>query len=71
MKMNASCIVGTGIYVPDRVITNDDFDVMFGAMAATALTLVAEPLLYFEYFKSRPCPLGTAKDIEKFDPDRL
>jgi len=41
------------------------------ALAATALTLVAVPLLYYEYFKNRPCPLGSGSDIEKIDPEKL
>ena len=30
---------------------------MFGAVAATALTLIAVPLLYYEFFKEKACPL--------------
>jgi multidrug efflux pump subunit AcrB len=30
---------------------------MFGAVAATGLTLIAVPLLYYEFFKKKPCPL--------------
>jgi len=36
---------------------------MFGAVAATALTLVAVPLLYYEFFKKRSCPLE--QEMEK------
>ena len=31
---------------------------MFGAVGATALTLIAVPLLYFEFFRKRPCPMA-------------
>jgi hypothetical protein len=31
---------------------------MFGAVAATALTLIAVPLLYYELFRDKPCPLA-------------
>ncbi|MHB8910705.1 MAG: hypothetical protein ACYDAA_17665 [Syntrophales bacterium] len=38
---------------------------LFGAVAATALTLIAVPLIYFECFKRKPCPLAgqTAEEI--------
>jgi hypothetical protein len=32
---------------------------MFGAVAATGLTLIAVPLLYYEFYKNKPCPLKT------------
>jgi hypothetical protein len=32
---------------------------MFGAVGATALTLIAVPLLYFEFFRKKPCPMET------------
>jgi hypothetical protein len=31
---------------------------MFGAVGATVLTLVAVPLLYFEFFRKKPCPMA-------------
>jgi hypothetical protein len=31
---------------------------MFGAVGATALTLIAVPLLYFEFFRNKPCPMA-------------
>jgi Cu/Ag efflux pump CusA len=37
---------------------------MFGAVAATVLTLVAVPLLYYEFFKHKKgpeCPINTGK----------
>jgi hypothetical protein len=30
---------------------------MFGAVAATGLTLIAVPLLYYEFFNKKVCPL--------------
>jgi len=38
---------------------------MFGAVAATALTLVAVPLLYFEFFRHRKCPLADEEETEE------
>jgi len=37
---------------------------MFGAVAATALTLVAVPLLYYEFFRKKPCPLDAEMEEE-------
>ncbi len=34
--------------------------IMFGAIAATALTLLAVPLLYYEFFKNKACPLNVS-----------
>ena len=38
---------------------------MFGAVAATALTLIAVPLLYYEFFKNKACPLDDAMGSEE------
>jgi hypothetical protein len=38
---------------------------MFGAVAATALTLIAVPLLYYEFFKNKTCPLDGEEDEVK------
>ena len=32
--------------------------VLIGAVGATALTLIAVPLLYFEFFQKKPCPMA-------------
>jgi hypothetical protein len=42
---------------------------MFGAVAATALTLVAVPLLYFEIFKRKPRPLPGQPAERITEPD--
>jgi hypothetical protein len=34
---------------------------MFGAIAATGLTLIAVPLLYYEFFRKRACPMNEEK----------
>ena len=31
---------------------------LFGAVGATVLTLIAVPLLYFEFFQKKPCPMA-------------
>jgi len=38
---------------------------MFGAVAATALTLMAVPLLYYEFFKNKACPMLEEEDEAK------
>jgi multidrug efflux pump subunit AcrB len=30
---------------------------MFGAVASTMLTLIVVPLLYYEFFRNKKCPL--------------
>jgi len=51
-----------GTYVRSSVI-------MFGAVAATALTLVAVPPLYYEFFNDRVCPLR-AEELESKNEGR-
>ncbi len=63
----AAVVVGSFVMLFDPIFQGLAIAMMFGAIAATALTLVAVPLLYYEYFKSRPCPLGPGSDIEKID----
>jgi hypothetical protein len=38
---------------------------MFGAIAATGLTLIAVPLLYYEFFRKKACPVEEEKQEEK------
>jgi hypothetical protein len=35
---------------------------MLGAVGSTALTLVGVPLLYYQFFRDRPCPAGQEKE---------
>ncbi len=67
----AAVVVGSFVMLFDPIFQGLAIAMMFGAVAATALTLVAVPLLYYEYFKSRPCPLGAASEIEESDTEKL
>ncbi|MBI5557707.1 MAG: efflux RND transporter permease subunit [Deltaproteobacteria bacterium] len=53
----AAVVVGSFVMLFDPIFQGLAIAMMFGAVAATALTLVAVPLLYFEFFRNRPCPL--------------
>lgn len=50
-------VVGSLVMLFDPIFQGLAIAMMFGAIAATALTLLAVPLLYYEFFKSRVCPL--------------
>jgi len=58
----AAVVVGSIVILFDPIFQGLAIAMMFGSVAATALTLVAVPLLYYEFFKTRPYPL---KDGEK------
>jgi multidrug efflux pump subunit AcrB len=53
----AAVVVGSSVMLFDPIFQGLAIAMMFGAVAATALTLIAVPLLYFEFFKDRICPL--------------
>ncbi len=53
----AAVVVGSFVMLFDPIFQGLAIAMMFGAVAATVLTLVAVPLLYFEYFRDRTCPL--------------
>ena len=53
----AAVVVGSLVMLIDPIFQGLAISMMFGAVAATALTLVAVPLLYYEFFKGRECPL--------------
>jgi len=59
----AAVVVGSFIMLFDPIFQGLAIAMMFGAVAATALTLVAVPLLYYEFFKKRSCPLE--QEMEK------
>ena len=65
----AAVVVGSFVMLFDPIFQGLAIAMMFGAVAATALTLVAVPLLYYELFRNRPCPLPhgeeTVADKEK------
>lgn len=52
----AAVVVGSFIMLFDPIFQGLAIAMMFGAVAATALTLVAVPLLYYEFFHKRGLP---------------
>jgi len=64
----AAVVVGSFVMFFDPIFQGLAIAMMFGAVAATALTLIAVPLLYFEYFQKKPCPMaeqmGEACEVE-------
>ncbi len=67
----AAVVVGSFVMLFDPIFQGLAIAMMFGAVAATALTLVAVPLLYYEYFKDQPCPLDAEQNIEKSASETL
>jgi multidrug efflux pump subunit AcrB len=65
----AAVVVGSFVMLFDPIFQGLAIAMMFGAVAATALTLIAVPLLYYEFFKERVCPVRVEaielKDEEK------
>jgi len=61
----AAVVVGSFVMFFDPIFQGLAIAMMFGAVAATALTLVAVPLLYYEYFKSKPCPRSANERTER------
>jgi multidrug efflux pump subunit AcrB len=53
----AAVVVGSFVMLFDPIFQGLAIAMMFGAVAATGLTLIAVPLLYYEFFKNKPCPL--------------
>jgi multidrug efflux pump subunit AcrB len=52
----AAVVVGSFVILFDPIFQGLAISMMFGAVAATGLTLVAVPILYYEFFKNRTCP---------------
>jgi len=61
----AAVVVGSFVMLFDPIFQGLAIAMMFGAMASTALTLVAVPLLYYEFFKNKPCPLALEEKEEE------
>ena len=62
----AAVVVGSFVMIFDPIFQGLAIAMMFGAVAATGLTLIAVPLLYYEFFKNRVCPLKEeVKEEEK------
>ena len=60
----AAVVVGSFVMIFDPIFQGLAIAMMFGAVAATGLTLVAIPLLYYEFFKNRTPP-----GIERENPE--
>lgn len=63
----AAVVVGSFVMIFDPIFQGLAIAMMFGAVASTALTLIAVPLLYYEYFKTRICPVK-AEELEAEEP---
>jgi multidrug efflux pump subunit AcrB len=59
----AAVVVGSFVMLFDPIFQGLAIAMMFGAVAATALTLIAVPLLYYQFFKEKVCPLR----VEEFE----
>ncbi|SPQ01842.1 Acriflavin resistance protein [Candidatus Sulfobium mesophilum] len=57
----AAVVVGSFVMLFDPIFQGLAIAMMFGAVAATALTLIAVPLLYYEFFEGRLCPLKASE----------
>jgi multidrug efflux pump subunit AcrB len=51
----AAVVVGSFVMLFDPIFQGLAIAMMFGAVGATVLTLIAVPLLYFEFFRKKPC----------------
>jgi len=54
----AAVVVGSFVMLFDPIFQGLAIAMMFGAVGATVLTLIAVPLLYFEFFRKKPCPMA-------------
>ncbi len=54
----AAVVVGSFVMLFDPIFQGLAIAMMFGAVGSTALTLVVVPLLYYQFFRGRPCPAG-------------
>ena len=54
----AAVVVASLVMLFDPIFQGLAISMMFGAVGATALTLIAVPLLYIEFFQKRPCPMA-------------
>ena len=53
----AAVVVGSFVILFDPIFQGLAIAMMFGAISATGLTLVAVPLLYYEFYRNRPRPM--------------
>ncbi len=59
----AAVVVGSFVMLFDPIFQGLAIAMMFGAVASTMLTLIVVPLLYFEFFKNKACPLEKEKEV--------
>jgi multidrug efflux pump subunit AcrB len=65
----AAVVVGSFVMLFDPIFEGLAIAMMFGAVAATALTLVAVPLVYYELFKQSPAPVCEAEAKPEEEPE--
>jgi len=53
----AAVVVGSFVMLFDPIFQGLAIAMMFGAVAATALTLVAVPIVFYELFNKKPAPV--------------
>lgn len=61
----AAVVVGSFVMIFDPIFQGLAIAMMFGAVAATGLTLIAVPLLYYEFFRNKVCPLKAEEKEEE------
>jgi multidrug efflux pump subunit AcrB len=59
----AAVVVGSFVMLFDPIFQGLAIAMMFGAVASTMLTLIVVPLLYFEFFKNKTCPVEKEKEV--------
>ncbi len=64
-------VIGSFVMIFDPIFQGLAIAMMSGAIASTLLTLIVVPLLYYEYFKNRPCPLMAEEMEDKKDLDEF
>ncbi len=57
--------LGSSVIILDPVFSGLAISLMFGAIIATFLTLLVVPLIYYELFKNKPCPLVIEEQEKK------
>jgi len=53
----AAVVVGSFVMLFDPIFQGLAIAMMFGAVASTMLTLIVVPLLYYEFFRNKKCPI--------------
>ena len=66
----AAVVVGSFVMLFDPIFQGLAIAMMFGAVGATVLTLIAVPLLYYEFFRKKPCPPAGQPEESRRDRSR-